>query len=382
MFGYIYLTTNLINGKKYIGKKESSVFDPNYHGSGKYIYKALKKYGSDNFKTEIICWCESLDELNLAERHFIKLHKAVESKDYYNIHEGGSGGNVIAGYTDEDMKRFKNKVSKEFKGRKHMIKDGARKYVRPEEIEQYLLDGWEFFHQTLSEEDRQKRSEASKNRKYVTNGVINKLVKIDDLDDYLSKGFKLGQTRSKKQIDYQNRKNEQFRIKREQDLLDFINSGHRCARCGIVMTEKYGSGKYCSKSCSVTHPHSDRTKKLLSDMNRSGKCGRKGMKASETTKQKMRDSINSYHQSHKLIWVTDGKTRHHIDESELNKYINMGFRRGMLLDGEKRIAWNKGLDTSDERVKRGVENREKSMLDKYNTLDVFKIKKIKENNQK
>lgn len=54
----------------------------------------------------------------------------------------------------------------------------------------------------------------------------------------------------------------------------------------------------------------------------------------------------------------------------------------MLLEGEKRIAWNKGFDTSDERVKRGVVNREKQMLDKYGTLDVFKIKKMKENNQK
>lgn len=35
MYGYIYLTTNLINGKKYIGKHKSLTFDDSYFGSGK-----------------------------------------------------------------------------------------------------------------------------------------------------------------------------------------------------------------------------------------------------------------------------------------------------------------------------------------------------------
>ena len=35
MYGYIYITTNLINGMKYIGKHKASMFDPAYKGSGK-----------------------------------------------------------------------------------------------------------------------------------------------------------------------------------------------------------------------------------------------------------------------------------------------------------------------------------------------------------
>ena len=37
MFGYIYETVNLIDGKKYIGKHKSSKFDSKYLGSGTYI---------------------------------------------------------------------------------------------------------------------------------------------------------------------------------------------------------------------------------------------------------------------------------------------------------------------------------------------------------
>ena len=45
MYGYIYETTNLINGKKYIGKRVSKTFDKYYKGSGKLLRKAFTKYG-------------------------------------------------------------------------------------------------------------------------------------------------------------------------------------------------------------------------------------------------------------------------------------------------------------------------------------------------
>ena len=45
MFGYVYLTENLINGKCYIGRHSSPTFDKKYKGSGVAIKKAIKKYG-------------------------------------------------------------------------------------------------------------------------------------------------------------------------------------------------------------------------------------------------------------------------------------------------------------------------------------------------
>ena len=43
MYGYVYETINLINGKKYIGKHVSNSFDSNYYGSGKNLIKAFNK---------------------------------------------------------------------------------------------------------------------------------------------------------------------------------------------------------------------------------------------------------------------------------------------------------------------------------------------------
>ena len=92
MYGYIYLTTNLVNGKKYVGRHKSEVLDESYKGSGKILWRAIEKYGWDNFKTEIIRTCETAEELNQAEIEEIKSREAVTSEEYYNITAGGYWG--------------------------------------------------------------------------------------------------------------------------------------------------------------------------------------------------------------------------------------------------------------------------------------------------
>lgn len=48
----IYKITNTINGKIYIGKQSNR--NKKYMGSGKWIKRAIKKYGRSNFIKEII----------------------------------------------------------------------------------------------------------------------------------------------------------------------------------------------------------------------------------------------------------------------------------------------------------------------------------------
>lgn len=88
---YIYLTTNKINNKKYIGQHKGSPTD-NYFGSGTTILKAIAKYGKENFTKEILCFCETREEADQKEKEYIQLYNAVESKDFYNNAEGGAGG--------------------------------------------------------------------------------------------------------------------------------------------------------------------------------------------------------------------------------------------------------------------------------------------------
>lgn len=94
-FGYIYKFTNLKTNKIYIGKREKSVFDEHYYGSGKLWKSDLEKYGKGNVKREILCFGFSRKELNELEKYYIKLYNAQDEDVGYNIHKGGQGGNSI-----------------------------------------------------------------------------------------------------------------------------------------------------------------------------------------------------------------------------------------------------------------------------------------------
>lgn len=116
--GYIYITENLINGKKYIGKRQKSNFDASYYGSGLRLRRAINKYGKENFKITPIKWCNTLEELNEAERSFIKQYDAQNSEMFYNISEGGDWGDISQGMTPEEYKAWGEKIRQHHIGTK------------------------------------------------------------------------------------------------------------------------------------------------------------------------------------------------------------------------------------------------------------------------
>lgn len=96
MIGYIYITTNLINNMKYIGKHKASEFEPDkYLGSNKHLKSSILKHGKENFKCELLQECFSIKELNNAEKFWIQKYDAVNSSEFYNLASGGEGGSVM-----------------------------------------------------------------------------------------------------------------------------------------------------------------------------------------------------------------------------------------------------------------------------------------------
>lgn len=130
MIGYIYLTTNTINNKKYIGQRRWSnidtIYEDMYLGSGKVLKQAIKKNGSEHFSKEILCVCYTEEELSQKEKEYISIYNATKSNDFYNIHEGGCGGNTRKGYTEEEMKNFKLKMKTARKGYRHSEETKAK----------------------------------------------------------------------------------------------------------------------------------------------------------------------------------------------------------------------------------------------------------------
>ena len=85
----IYKTTNIINGKIYIGQDTKN--NPNYFGSGKLIKNALKKYGKPNFRKDILDYCYNMKELNEREIHRIEQYFSFDQRVGYNIAMGALG---------------------------------------------------------------------------------------------------------------------------------------------------------------------------------------------------------------------------------------------------------------------------------------------------
>ena len=113
-YGFIYITTNLTNNKKYIGKCAYNRINgwEDYLGSGKILKQAIQKYGRENFKRDIIAEADTREELNALEQFFIAKFNACDDNNYYNIAKGGDGGNTRLGYTEEQYIAYCKKFSK------------------------------------------------------------------------------------------------------------------------------------------------------------------------------------------------------------------------------------------------------------------------------
>ena len=90
----IYKVTNNINGKVYIGQTVGSLNRRKIEhicvANNKcdyYFARALRKYGVDNFKWQVICICPNIDSLNEQEKYYITLYDSMRSG--YNCTSGG-----------------------------------------------------------------------------------------------------------------------------------------------------------------------------------------------------------------------------------------------------------------------------------------------------
>lgn len=118
MYGYIYKTTNLINEKIYIGQHIGCVFDCNYFGSGVILRRSIIKYGIENFKCELVEFCETKDIINDREKYWINYYRSFEPDIGYNVSPGGDGGNVLLYMSENDKIKRSEKISHSLKGHK------------------------------------------------------------------------------------------------------------------------------------------------------------------------------------------------------------------------------------------------------------------------
>ena len=110
--GFVYLITNMISGRMYIGKKLAkfskttyktvklkngtkkkkkirSKIDSDwrdYYGSSPELTKDVTQLGTENFRREILFYCKSKAECSYIEAREQFSRRVLESNDYYNGH--------------------------------------------------------------------------------------------------------------------------------------------------------------------------------------------------------------------------------------------------------------------------------------------------------
>lgn len=239
----VYQTTNIVNGKLYIGCHSTDIIEDNYIGSGFLLKRAISMYGLDKFVRTVLFIFKTPDEMFAKEKELVN-EEFIKRPDVYNIMLGGNGGlnRGIIGqrrlYHPVTKKRIVahssaiNKLLSEgyvlksgwgtHTGRTYIHKDSVVKSIRPEYLDEMLSKGWLkgmpasptsnkiwMYH---SEQDRyslfnseeintmlakgwikKKWSPIVKGTTcWINNGTVNKRINKVDLDKYQSIGWQKG----------------------------------------------------------------------------------------------------------------------------------------------------------------------------------------------
>ena len=195
-YGYVYITTNHINGRKYIGKHKG-LFDPAYLGSGDILSMAIRKHGKENFSVEVLDWAKTAEELAEKEEYWIKTFNAVDSVRYYNVCKGSNPpvyqGRVCV-HRDNDIKYIEESqleeylengylkgsgLGKSMKGKICVKRESELEWISVEDVDKYESEGW-------------KIPRPNDGKIVINNGVNIRYVYENELEEYLNDGWQLG----------------------------------------------------------------------------------------------------------------------------------------------------------------------------------------------
>ncbi len=128
--GCVYLVTNMVNGKMYVGYTTRTLDCRRYghesdakKGSCPAFHKALRKYGFDAFKWERLYRSDDNEKLLEREIFYIKLLGTKGAKGY-NLTDGGDGGDTFSGRSHKPEAKLK--IGNANRGKKPTVESIAK----------------------------------------------------------------------------------------------------------------------------------------------------------------------------------------------------------------------------------------------------------------
>jgi group I intron endonuclease len=190
--GYVYLVTNKINGKRYIGQSKCDDIQTRWASHrkmlkdsiGRYLLAAYHKYGINSFKFQIICICfdECCDEL---EEQYIKKFNTLVPNGY-NLKTGGKSSKHSEETKQLIAKRLRERVTDEIRLQMRERAKNNRLFsylkVYTDEEKQFISKKQKEYWAKLSDEERLKISNERKGRNITSQKVIDALEKGRELN--------------------------------------------------------------------------------------------------------------------------------------------------------------------------------------------------------
>jgi hypothetical protein len=203
-YHFVYKTTNLKNGKFYVGMHSTNKLDDGYLGSGTRLIRSIRKNGKENFKLEILEFFSDRNSLVEKEKQLVN-ESLLKDPMCMNMCIGGEGGFISIDGCRKGAKRMNEIVwaDPEYRKRRSEWKSHHNKKLWEEG--KLKLNPWPKG-KRLSDDTKRKISEANKIKQsgssnsqfgshWITNGEQNKKIKMMGI---VPSGWKLGRTLKKR----------------------------------------------------------------------------------------------------------------------------------------------------------------------------------------
>lgn len=209
----VYRTVNLVNGKVYVGQHATKNPNDSYIGSGSWLRQAVKKYGRESFKKEVLFVFDNPEEMAAKEAEIVT-QEFVDREDTYNLVPGGHLGDAWyearKGIPTEDLSRWgkagnevlkeKLKTSPEYREVQRRNGERIAKLWNTSGRPRFRLNPLEFLGRKHSEETIVKmrgKSAGSSNSQFGTlwickSGENPKKIPGSEVSSYLERGWSRG----------------------------------------------------------------------------------------------------------------------------------------------------------------------------------------------
>jgi hypothetical protein len=260
MFYTVYRTTNLVNGSKYYGCHKTDNPNDDYLGSGKWLLRAIAKYGRENFVKEILAIFDNPQQAFDLEREIIDRELGLPG--CYNLKRGGEGGYDFINASGKSgavqggraaRKKIDNrkKIDPEFcarmeeVSRKNLLnfqKSERGRVVSRINLKKATEAAATKWKEGRGEETRRSLSESQLGEKnsqfgsrWIHKGSEILKVRKGEISGYLEQGWKLG---------------TKLKIKKEKKLRLIF-----CKNCKNLFAAPCSESMFCSKRCNAVFYH-------------------------------------------------------------------------------------------------------------------------------